>query len=280
MNMARYILIFVAAAALVAGALFVLRPRPEVPVAVEPPTPDSAVVESAPASPEADEELLAEVDSLRRENAALEEKVVELQAALTQARPVNLELPEQWVQSLEGREGAELLEPAAPQPGEDEASREERREEWRTRRQEITAQMQARMTDFLAQQYDTAPDLATRQRMSDISTHLNAMNELRALLDKAETDEERAKLEEELQQTQDATRSLLREQQQEVMANAAENLGLTTEEEQQAYAESVRQVMQSPFTWAPMMGGGGGGFGRGSRDRDAQEGSPGTEGQP
>ena len=272
--MIRYIAVVVAAIAVAAGALFVLRPRAEVPVAVNVEQPAAPVTEAAPRPSQPDAELLAEVERLRVENAALTQQVSELQATLAEARPVSLELPDQWLQSF-GAE-ADPIESVPPQQGEDEASREQRREEWRAQRQEFATQMQTRMTDFLAQQYDSAPDIETRQRMSDISANLNAMMELRGLMEAAATDEERDKLREELRRTQDTTRALMREQQQEVMANAAASLGLTTEEERQAYEESLRQVMQSPFTWGAMMGGGfNRGGGRPGRNREAD-----NDGQP
>ncbi len=267
--MTRYVIMIVAAAAVAGAAMLVLRPQPEPPVASVP-AGLAEPMEAVPAAVEPDGELLAEVERLRLENAELEARVQELQASLAEARPVNLELPEEWLQSLSADPDAAMLESVPPRQGEDEASREQRREEWRTQRQQFAAQAQERITDFLAQQYDAAVDRASQERISAISANLNEMYELRQLMRDAQTDEEREAVSAQLRETFGETRSLLREQQQAVMAAAAESLGLTTEAERQAYADSLRQVMRDPFM--SMMGlgmggrAGGPGDGRG-RDR-------------
>ncbi len=214
-----------------------------------------------------------ELDKMARERDALRDQL----SALEAVPPVEQEL---GLDTMGAAEAAALLE---PEPTEAEAEdqppqgdrRGGRRDEgrrdspWRNpeARREFMAQIRERSMGFLQDRIDSTTDPVVQDRLAAIGDYLDYMMDLGAQMREAETEEERDALRESMGQTRDEFQTLVRQQQEFMARELAEEYGITSTGEQDEFIASLNGMRQSPFFSSPMMQGGFGGprGGRGGR---------------
>ena len=217
------------------------------------------------------------VEQLERENEALEGDLAFLETHPPAPSPAE-ELPNQVEASIvseeperpargDGRSGEgqdEERQDRRRGPGRDDRNNEEAQERWRAQRD----QFRDRMDTFMSTEMAKAKDQASRERLAALQEHFDYSAELMQQMRDAETDEERQAIREALGESQEARHSLLREQQDQMLRDLAASNGIKDTQQQQAFADAIRDTMSSPFFTMsggmPMRGGGffGGGGGR------------------
>jgi hypothetical protein len=205
--------------------------------------------------------MARERDALRDELQALEETVpaqqdLSFDTMLAPDAAIELE-PEA---SAEGQ-------PALEAPRSERPDGDRRRDSpWRNpeARREFMAQIRDRSMNFLQDRIDSTTDPVVQDRLAAIGDYLDYMMDLGAQMRDAETEEERDALRETMGQTRDEFQGLVREQQDYMVRQLAEEYGITGTEEQDEFIASLQGMRQSPFFSSPMMQWG---FGRPGRGR-------------
>ena len=153
---------------------------------------------------------------------------------------------------------------------EDEATREERRRAYMDA-------FRQRMSDFLTERIDASTDAAEKQRIASIGEYAQSLMEQRRLLRDAETEEERRVVFETMQQNADVLRSMVEEQQDQVMRDSLERQGITSTSEQDAIISAYKESQEDPFFRGPFsfFGGGYSGYGMRGRGGGGRGGPPG-----
>jgi hypothetical protein len=150
-------------------------------------------------------------------------------------------------------------EPAGDAQNPEQAEREARRAEFRQRFQE-------RVDTFFEEQYARARTAEEQERIALMQEYSQYAMDLRQSMRDAETDAERETLAEQFRDTWTALRDLRDEQQASMLREVASDFGITGAD-QQAFADAMLQLQESPFfnPGAAMRGGPGGFGGRGPR---------------
>lgn len=167
-------------------------------------------------------------------------------------------------------------EPAAPteeEPrrrgrGRDREPTEEGRAEWEERRETFRQEIRQRVDDFFDSEYAAAPTTEAQERVAQVKEDLDYMMQLRQEMHNAETDEERDEIRQEMMHTGMELRDLVAAQQDFMLRNVAQDFGVKSQEQQDAFIATIRGVQSSPYfqpeRYMGGMGrGGGGGFGGG-----------------
>ena len=219
------------------------------------------------------QEVAEKLAALERENARLRRDNESLRttpepSAMDAVEPVDgLQGPEDALTdaSAFGPETAEGEDPgerrrAPPQPGEPGyAEWQERRAQWEQERSQRGAEFRDRMDGFFDEAIQQAPDATVQNRLSSIKEYTDYSMDLMREMREAETDEERDALRDELSATWDATRTLVREQQDYLLKETLKTNGISNAQQQQALVDAMRQTMEDPFFRMPGGGGGPGG---------------------
>ncbi len=156
-----------------------------------------------------------------------------------------------------------------PEPGE--AGYEEwqtRREEWRAERDERVADFRERMQGYFDEAMQQAPDAAVKNRIAAINEYSDYTMDLMREMRTAETEEERQAIREELGATWEASRALVREQQDYLLKETLKVNGVTNAQQQDRLVQAMRQTMEDPFFRMPGGGGPGGPWGGRGRGGD------------
>lgn len=158
--------------------------------------------------------------------------------------------------------------------------RAERMARWREEREQRGNEWRERISNFMNEQIQNAPDKASQERLAAINEYTQYTMDLFRQMREAQTDEERDLIRQELQAIGETTRQLVREQQDSVIKQNLQRSGITDARSQEAAVAAMREAMESPFFRMPMGGGWGGpgggpwrgrgGDGGGSRTPPAQ----------
>jgi len=136
----------------------------------------------------------------------------------------------------------------------DEASREERR-------RSFMDDYRQRMADFLTAEIESSDDPAEKQRIASISEYMQSLMEQRRLLREAQTDEERQAVFDTMRQNAEVLRSMVEEQQDQVVRDSLERQGITSRSEQEAVIQAYKEAQNDPFFGGPFTFFGGRGYG-------------------
>ncbi len=169
-------------------------------------------------------------------------------------------------------------EEASEAPAEEQPERAGRRGRWggdgtpeerEARRQEFVTRMQDNLTQFFTGELDKTGSPATQERLIALENQIHDMMDLRMQMRRAETDEERAALEQAFGETMTTARNTMKEQQREMVDALATQFNITGKEDRQAFQQALEAAVDSPFfsdnPAAIMFGGGGGGRPTGGR---------------
>lgn len=231
-------------------------------------------------------QVSAQVAALRADYDRLRDRVAESEArraaAETAAETAEAEgesvqqLFENFATALESAPPAEPRRRTAPpdmrdDSGEPTADASMRREEWDARRREFAGRMRETMNQFLEDRIAASQDPAERQRLASIGEYADYMMELRDQMRAAETEEDRERVREAMGQAADTMRTLVQDQQNQVMRQALASQGVTDTQKQDEMLSAMREAQSSPFFRIPFgfgpPGSGEGGFGDGGRGR-------------
>lgn len=158
-----------------------------------------------------------------------------------------------WERRRGGDDGEELT------PEEQEA----RRAEWAARRQEFANRMRENVSNFYSSQLEKAGDSASQQRILAMEDYSNYMMDLFQQMRATEDEEERDRLREEMDSARDTMRSLVDEQQDQMLRQLASEIGVNSGTRQDEFVSRMRETIEDPFFRAEgMLGGVGGGRGR------------------
>ena len=142
-----------------------------------------------------------------------------------------------------------------PQPeGEPGESREDRRSSYMD-------EYRQRMNDFLDAHRLHANDPAEKQRIASIGEYMQSLMDQRRLLRDAQTDEEREAIFDTMRQNGEVLRSMVAEQQDQVMRDSLARQGVTSRTEQDAIIAAYKEAQDDPFFSGPFTFFGGGGYG-------------------
>ncbi len=162
---------------------------------------------------------------------------------------------------------ADLLEEeGVSEEGRDE-DEERRAQEWEERRErfrEFAGQMRQGVRVYLDEEMQRTKDPVTRDRLAAMGEYSDYLFDLRSQMHQAETDEERDALREDMHTAWGEAGELMQAQREHMVQQFAESQGINDPTKQEQFAQSMREMMQSPFFQRnPMMGGGGPGMGGG-----------------
>ncbi|MCX5772701.1 MAG: hypothetical protein NTZ09_20855 [Candidatus Hydrogenedentes bacterium] len=283
------IYIIVAALGVLAGALAVhswLAPE----VAVLTGRAESLAVENKTLKDQADklttharrlEQQLAEVASQTADAAAQEPPVP--QALDEPAEPESEDVAEAFGPSqgnsrrgVRQRGQAEVAgtEQAASETGQPEEGRGDS-ESRQARFREFEQQMRDRVSTVLQDEYASAPDADTQERIQILQDYTDQMAQLREEMRNAESDEERDALRQTMRESYMGMQEVVRTQQDSMLRSLATNSGITDPGKQDAFITGLRDMQASPFFQTDRMMGGGGGRGPWRPDFHEGRGGPG-----
>ena len=195
------------------------------------------------------EKAAGRIVGLERESDSLRDQIAEL------TRPSELDVPaEPAVEPL----AAEILgEELLPAGAEEEPRRrggwrdreptEEERAAWQERRETFRQEMRQRVDDFFDDEYAAAPTTEAQERVAQVKEDIDYMIELRDAMRNAETNEERDEIRDEMMQTGMELRDLVVAQQDDMLRSVAENFGIESTEQQDAFITTIRGVQSSPY---------------------------------
>ncbi len=238
------------------------------------------------AAREADlERVREENDSLKSDLAAVQRELAKVSASVT---PVD-EFAGDPVETPEEPQAAVAEEPETDRrdrrdrrgPGGEELTPEEmeaRRAEWAARREEFATRMRDNVSEFFTNQMAQADDTTSQERIKSMEEYSTYMMELFQQMRATEDEEEQATLREEMDAARDTMRTLVTAQQDDMLRDLANEMGVQSGTRQDEFVTRMRDTMESPFFRSPdnILGGGGrrggwgGGFGRGGEGGQEQ----------
>ncbi len=233
------------------------------------------------------ESASARLEAVQRQNEALFEEIAALETQLDEANMAAAEpAPDETYDRLaeilagsmaEAPDATGVLEEeqteAPPRPGSMDEEEARRRAE---RRRETASRLRDNVRGFMDAQIEHATNPEARERLTALSEYSDYMMDLVQQLRQAQTDEERAAVREALGEARQSAEQLLREQHVYMLREVAAEHGIRGQEQQDAFLQSMRQVLTNPLFnaqdnfWArgafdyrgPPGGGPGGGQGR------------------
>jgi len=251
-------ILFLAAAVVVLAAaggayVYLLGDEP----VVAPAAAEKAPVPSTAPAPEA-----ADMARLKQENALLKEQLDNLRVEL------NAKEREQAA-ALQRRQAlaAQADDEGEGGPSDDVALPEENTERDRRNRpggwnEERAAEFRAGIDQFYADAIAASTSPESQERLVLMQDYTNQMMDLRQQMRAAEDPDARQALQDEFNAARDDMRTLTREQQNQMLREAALSSGVTDPKKQAQLIESLRDTIRSPFFMQDRgFGRGGGGFG-------------------
>ena len=224
------------------------------------------------------EQTRLEIDRLQSHIADLEREAKEA-AALASVESVDTTLPEPEqapqavVADASPRADDRRSRWGRPRDGGQDLTPEEeaaRRAEWETRRQEFATRMRENVSSFFDSKLEQAGDAAAQQRILSMEDYSNYMMDLFQQMRATEDEEERDSLRTEMDTARETMRTLVTEQQDQMLRDLASDMGVRSGTRQDEFVTRMRTTMEDPFFQSQgMLGGGGrgrwggGGFGGG-----------------
>ncbi len=140
---------------------------------------------------------------------------------------------------------------------------EEGREQREDRRRSYADDYRTRMNDFFSNEIEASTDPDEKARLASISEYSQSLMEQRQLLRDAQSDEERQAIFETMRQNGDTLRSMVEEQQDQVLRDALARQGVSGRAQQDGIIGAYKEAQRGPFFSGPFTFFGGGGRGRG-----------------
>jgi len=212
------------------------------------------------------EQQLAEVESQTADAAAQEPPVPQALDEPAEPESDDMGVAEAFAppqgesrRGLRQRGQAEVAgtEQAASETGQPEEGRGDS-EERRARFREFEQQMRDRVSTVLQDEYASAPDADTQERIQILQDYTDQMAQLREEMRNAESDEERDALRQTMRESYMGMQEVVRTQQDSMLRTLASNSGITDPGKQDAFITGLRDMQASPFFQADRMMGGGG----------------------
>jgi hypothetical protein len=223
-----------------AGAMAVRAWQPDVPP-LPPPAPPATSV------PEGTLEVLREARTrLEAENTELRQQLAALRAAQQAYMPAAPPPAEPETLSMDRLLGAIAGSPAAIAEQLAEARVEQRREEWRSRREEFTRNFEQGMNDFFADAIANSPDPEDQQRLALLQQSVQDMMALRRQREAAQSEEERERYDAAMRAAREETQRLVREHQDKLLRDTLQSAGIEGNK-QDRVLKQLRRTMESPF---------------------------------
>lgn len=183
---------------------------------------------------------------LESENSALRQQVAALRAAQQTYQPATPPPSAPETLSMDRLLGAIAGSPAAIAEQLAEARVEQRREEWRSRRDEFARNFQQGVSDFFAEAIANSPDPADQQRLALIQQNFEDMMALRRQREAAQSEEEREQYDAQMRAAREETQRLVREHQDKMIRDALASSGIEGNR-QDRVLKQLRRTMESPF---------------------------------
>lgn len=134
--------------------------------------------------------------------------------------------------------------PAAEKQQNEEEENPWRNPQWRAQMRENFRQG---VNSFLTDRMTQSQDPAEQQRLAALAEYTDYMMDLRGQMRDAETPEAREALEQEYESAISEVHRVVDEQQRSMIAHMAESYGITTPQQQEAFIQSVRNLMEDPL---------------------------------
>ncbi len=160
-------------------------------------------------------------------------------------------LEEDWT------EGEEEERPARRRPpwgdrrdaseGENAERDEERWREFRRRREEFATRYFERVDDFLNNALQQTSDPASQERLYAMSEYARYMYDLRQEQMRAETEEQREALREEMRTAAAEIARLVEDHRRQMLRDVATEFGITDRASQREFYNAIQRTLQSPF---------------------------------
>lgn len=131
------------------------------------------------------------------------------------------------------------------------------------RRRGYMDEFRQRMSDFLTAEIEASSDPAEKARLASISEYTQSLMEQRQLLRDAQTDEERQAIFDTMRQNGETLRTMVEEQQDQVMRESLERQGISSRAQQDGIIAAYKEAQNDPFFTGPFTFFGGGRRGRG-----------------
>lgn len=131
------------------------------------------------------------------------------------------------------------------------------------RRRGYMDEFRQRMSDFLTAEIEASTDPAEKARIASISEYMQSLMEQRQLLRDAQTDEERQAVFDTMRQNGETLRSMVEEQQDQVLRESLERQGISSRAQQDGIIAAYKEAQNDPFFTGPFTFFGGGRRGRG-----------------
>ena len=191
------------------------------------------------------EDLARQKADCAEQLAALERRIAQLGAA--QTAPVADErgaAPENMDETGKAADAAEP-EPPAGEPGRE----EDERNPWRDpeRREQMRENFRQGINTFLTERMSQSQDPAEQDRLASLAEYSDYLFDLRSQIRNADTQEAREALEQEYETAVSEARRVAQEQQRSMIARVAESYGITSSQQQEAFVQSVRGLMDDPL---------------------------------
>jgi len=212
------------------------------------------------------EQQLAEVESQTADAAAQEPPVPQALDEPAEPESDDMGVAEAFAppqgesrRGLRRRGQAEIVgtEQSASETGQPEEGRGDS-EERRARFREFEQQMRDRVSTVLQDEYASAPDADTQERIQILQDYTDQMAQLREEMRNAESDEERDALRQTMRESYMGMQEVVRTQQDSMLRTLASNSGITDPGKQDSLITGLRDLQASPFFQADRMMGGGG----------------------
>lgn len=222
---------------------------------------------AAPAAPAAD---AADMARLKQENALLKEQLDNLRVELNaKEREQAAALQRQQARAAQAEDEGEGG-PSDDVPLPDDGTERERRNRPGGWSEERAAEFRAGIDQFYADAIAASTSPESQERLVLMQDYTNQMMDLRQQMRAAEDPDARQALQDEFNAARDDMRALTREQQNQMLREAAASSGVTDPKKQAQLIESLRETIKSPFFMQDRgFGRGGGGFGGGGQDSAA-----------
>ena len=154
-----------------------------------------------------------------------------------------------------------------------EEERQQRAERWR----EFQQQFRDRMDSFFQEQYNAAPDAASKERIAQLQQYAEYMMQLRESMRNATTEEERESLRQAMRDTGANMAELARQQRDQMMRQLAQQFGIQDPSQQESFISQLQSLESNPlYLGAGMLGP----RGFGGPPGGPRGGGPGGEGGP
>ncbi len=209
---------------------------------------------------EREKALQSEIEALRAQVQTLEQQRVNASATPTDAQFLPSPPPGFDPTEVTGEQPQDAAtdrgERRGPRDREStDAERQERAERWR----EMQQQFRERIDSFFQDQYNAAPDAASKERIAQLQQYTDYMAQLRDSMRNAATEEEREAIRQAMRETGANMAEIARQQREHMMRQLAQQYGITDSNQQEAFIQALQNMESNPiYRGGGMLGGLGG----------------------